>query len=277
MKVAICFNGLIGTKDSQKSDMSDKQDPDILETSIKYYKKNVYEPNDSSTTHIDTFLQCWNSEYEDELTELLSPTRKVFQKALDKHPVQPHVPGQSNKHYSIWNKWKAVQTVLGLKSEYENEKNFRYDLVLLCRYDISFLVPIVFSKLDTSKVYMSTWNATFVDGDKAKEHSSASAKYRKSHENAIVYKQIGYPVDDQGFMELWFMMNSQKMDALENVYDNLNYLATLPESTDSYGSFSNHRHTKITFEKYGFLENLVFLHNFPTEIVHTRWLDEITG
>jgi len=105
-------------------------------------------------------------------------------------------------------RWYSTKKVLELKNIYENDNNFKYDIVILCRFDndkpgcnISYnlLDKIDFNTIDNNYIY---------------------AEYRKGRSDC------NYAMND-----LWFFANSDNINMFMTLYDNrFNYCIDNPYS-----------------------------------------------
>jgi hypothetical protein len=52
-------------------------------------------------------------------------------------------------------RWKSTKKVIELKESYEEEHDFKYDFIILGRYDISLHKKIMFGSLNKNKIYVA--------------------------------------------------------------------------------------------------------------------------
>lgn len=274
MKIAMCFNGKIGGISTQKENSLSWQDPRVFRTSLEKYKENIIDCNKDDT--IDVFIHCWDSEHKDELINKLNPVSYLFEDSPHYygHKIAPHVKGPNGKKFSIYNKWLSVKKTLNLMNDHSTVNNIKYDFVILCRFDVSFLEPLVFSDLNKDKFYVTNWHQYFANENshQINDKFACSPNWRATEGHKYIYKKVGYPVDDTGFMDLWFLSSQEKMLLLSKVYDNLNELARDKQSNDHCGNFSNHKHFKIYLEQHDIINDLEYILDFPITCCHTRYL-----
>ncbi len=87
-----------------------------------------------------------------------------------------------------------------LKRQYEKENGFRYDFVIITRFDLIWLTPIDFKQLDSNNFYISKINRV---NHKAK---TVSSHYVKNHKK---------------YNDTYFLSNSKFMDYYGDVFDML--------------------------------------------------------
>ena len=273
MKVAMCFNGKIGGLHTQKKGNLAHQDAKVFRESIKTFENNIFNSNIDIEFH--NFLHCWDPEHQDELVSALSPKDFLFEKEwqYDQHNIGRHVKGSVGKKYSIFNKWKSVEKSLKMMFKYAKKNNIEYDYIMLCRYDTSFLSPLMFSDLKRDTLYAINW---FVykepaTGKKVDDKIFCSKKWRENNQFSSL-TQVGFPIDNTGFFDLWFIGGHKIMTNFMLIYTRLNELAKVQETTDNSGNFSNHRLIPLSLSKDGHLDNMKFILDFPKDCCHTRYI-----
>jgi hypothetical protein len=161
MKIALCFSG----------------QPRFAENGYPYYKGNLIDHYDT-----DTFVHIWNDPdkvglpYEGGLGQkydIQSP--ETPSKILDLYKPKKFLC-EPQKKFEIYEKCntcsKDPSVVYSmfysrfmankLKSEYEKENNFKYDVVFYTRFDFALNTKFDFSSLDLSYVYIPDFD-TFND------------------------------------------------------------------------------------------------------------------
>ena len=93
-------------------------------------------------------------------------------------------------------RWWSTKRTLELKKQYEDEQGFRYDFVLLNRFDNKFLTPLPFEKLEKDKIYAS--------------------------------KRTGRIDIDYTLFDYWFVGDSHIMDQFGALYDNIHSYSIRP-------------------------------------------------
>ncbi len=151
MKIAICFKGKFnsGSKEARKVN------PNYSRIGYQLYKHNLFKSNLKS--EIDVFVHCWDEEHKEEIDFLYAPkgssykgTEEVQKKINDKK-----IP---YRIFTILSNWYSIMESVNQMREYEIKNNFKYDLVLIARFDAALLIPLDFSKYNLdleTKLYHS--------------------------------------------------------------------------------------------------------------------------
>lgn len=132
MKYALALHGMAGGKTDMGNLVS-------WDGAYPYFQKNVLRPN------VDVFCHTWEKDGLDwnKLIDTYKPINalKEPQKAFDAADVE------IRSTYSRW--YSAFQAVELVPDG--------YDGILLARYDVDFLVPFPWGKMDTSRFWTSEW------------------------------------------------------------------------------------------------------------------------
>ena len=142
MRYALCLHGLLGSLDG-KSGASDSS-LDVLDLSYNHLEKYILSRND-----IDIFIHSWDIGYENEIKQKFKPKRSKIE-------IQKRFEGERRvqNHYS---RWYSFMESVKLKTKHENENNFKYDGVMVSRFDVAWLKYIEFSNYDMDYFYVSQW------------------------------------------------------------------------------------------------------------------------
>jgi len=111
--------------------------------------------------------------------DALLPSRKTVDNILEELP---------RLAFRTSSRWWSNKRVLELKKEYEKENGFKYDFVLLNRFDNAFRIPPPFENLSTDKIYAS--------------------------------RRTGRIDVEHALFDYWFLGGSEIMDKFGNLYDN---------------------------------------------------------
>tara|TARA_R110001592_G_scaffold192795_12_gene439821 strand:+ start:7809 stop:8582 length:774 start_codon:yes stop_codon:yes gene_type:complete len=191
MRYALCLHGLIGSLDG-KSGASDSC-LDVLDLAYKHLSKYILDKN-----NIDIFIHSWDVEYTKEILEKFKPIKSNIE-------IQMQFEGERRikNHYSRW--YSFMQSVK-LKTEYENENNFKYDGVMVSRFDVAWLNQIKFNKYNMDYFYVSQW----YKGDKIRK-------------------------DKNKIKDIWFLSSSKNINQFSNLYLML----------DDYNKIEKLKHKKL--------------------------------
>lgn len=235
MKVAICFYGL--HPDECWKDRRPKSDK-----CFDYWTKNVLDNN-----NCDVFMHSFSSKTQDLLK--YKPKSYLFEDVdyfnnnivdreqrdyyFNKHNKKEHIPIILYIAYGIK---KSVELML----EYSNEKNIKYDLILISRIDVCWLTPLNFDELNTEKFYSAIWG-------KKNYHSKRC----------------------DGFLAYWFLTNQSWIINFINIYD---YIFKYFES-----DYSWHKITKLHVNSFLKEDSIEYkfndIDNTPIDMDLQRYLD----
>jgi len=202
MKTAMCLYGLVGGKDGK-----DGKGGDIpFEKCYEYYKKHIIDRND-----VDIFIHSWSQHLENEIVDLYEPKiykfekQKMFEEELDMPARFSKVPLDNRREYRFrsLSRWYSVKQVLELKSAYEFNNDFKYDCVMITRFDTLFFVNLYFNKYELKHLYVSHWNSP--QNSPYNPNKKADKINRSERANA--------------FLDMWFFSNSTIMDVFAKVYE----------------------------------------------------------
>ena len=177
MKVALCLSGIVGGKSSRHGGGSVGEDihPKV---GHNYWKESLLDHYD-----VDTFLHCWTPDKQQVLDDLYQPKKTLYEEQKVWHPPSGDWLKEYNhplnsiedllndKRYAnlpadygddIWDdlrhhatrsrsRWFGNKRAVELKEQYEKENNFKYDVVIVGRYDL--WINDVFQLQDLEKGY----------------------------------------------------------------------------------------------------------------------------
>ena len=161
MKIALCLSGYVGAM--EKFHEGEKLLIDINE-GYSYIKKNIIQNYD-----VDTFLFSFDKDRRNEMISTYNPIRYRIpkQKRLFKinhkhygnelHPDNDKAARNwyiSKIIFATQSQFYSRQKVIELKSNYEKQKGFKYDWVVIARMDMGYFKPFVFEGKDQSKLYL---------------------------------------------------------------------------------------------------------------------------
>jgi hypothetical protein len=229
------MNGLIGRFggkhfDAHNAEGSYKDESSlVLKYVSKFFRKYIIDNND-----VDIFIFSWETDKEKEFENLLNPKKMKLVPQINFEPPE-HLEGKNPKrvlaHYS---RWYGFKEVMKLKSEYEKEFGFKYDLVVNGRFDLCFNRAINFNNLDTTKFHIP--------------------ELPGSH--------YGWPNSNE-ILDHLFGSNSETMDKYSNLFDKLDEY-TSPGQCPQWNTISNHFLMVWHLEKLGLLDTEKTLKSFTT-------------
>jgi len=263
MKVAVCLIGMIGGK-SGKYGLN--QSTDVLESGHRQYKKHILDNND-----VDVFCHSSSVDFKDEIIEAYKPKRYLFIPE-PRFQIPDYVTGTEERKRAHYHMWFSYQTVSLLRKDYERETGQKYDFVYTGRYDVAWQTDINFSELDKDKFYAGYWNRIYHNNKAIANYKWHSLEKDLAVDGKLTKKQIekgytidlvGYPHNDEGLIDRWFIANPHNMDIFSTLFNYLNEY-TLPNKkwnkdnsiVDSAGTISNHRLAPAHLERLGLLDKL---------------------
>ena len=174
MKVALCLSGLTGGsagKDGKGESL------DLIEP-YNSVKENILDSND-----VDVFMHSWSSESKSELIEIYKPKKYKFEEQIkfDEH----------HKKHIVKSRFYSNRKSLNLKKEYEIKNKFKYDWVMISRFDLVWFNKLIFDEYDNRYFYASNWN----------DNGSYGLGPYDRQTNA-----------GNGLLDLWFFSSSNNMD-----------------------------------------------------------------
>ena len=270
-KVALCMSGKIGnTKGKSGHHESEFR---VLKKGYDHYKKHILDTNE-----VDVFIHCWDRELEQEVQDLYQPTSCMFEEQIY-FDIPPYVKSggdnglRANNHYSRWYSNKIANK---LRYDHEKKMGFEYDYVMTTRFDLAFETDVIFSSLDESSVYAGKWSAVvdqngndYFKGGRGPLYEMVRTGHPAVQQLSLVTK--GYPKNDEGFLDLWFIANSENSDSLFSLYDKLDeYNKPGNCQLDSSGRISNHRLVKYHMEKEGLLDKIKFKYHMYDDFPEVR-------
>ena len=173
-------------------------------------------------------------------------------------------------HYSLWySRKKAVE----LKSQYEKEHGFKYDCVMLARFDLAWQTDLVFEDYDQEYFWSQAWPKKVLNGKKIKDVDYWKLKDKpsfKDHQWETVW--WGYPrKPSAGVLGMWFFSNSEAIDKFVTLYDHLDeYSKPGNCPLDSDGRMSAHMQIPYHLEKLNMLDKLKFCKNWHDDCPSVR-------
>jgi hypothetical protein len=192
MKSALCLFGIVGGRTGKDGAGGDAD----FRLCWQHYKKNIFDHN-----NIDVFIHTWSLRHQKTLAKLYGPKKAIYERqkywnfrgdwALEKQ--------------NSFSRWYSTQQSLKLKKQYEQENNFKYDMVMLGRFDLMWFVPVKFDQFDPQYFYASHWNDYPRPKNNYRIASDKSNTSPKSHR----------------LLDMWFLMGTEIADYVGGLYDNI--------------------------------------------------------
>lgn len=222
MKIAICYYGLADNLDSiQNSNACNL--PVNFRSSYEMHKNVLWIPN-----KMDVFIHTWSYKKQDTLKDLYKPIKGIYEPQIDFISRANEINNDSSLfgHYQrghIMSRWYSTKNVIKLKSEYERENNFKYDLVMLSRFDCK---------------YLGNWDLSLLNPELFYITGGWGADYNKE-----------YP-------DLWFISNTNYIDKLGSLYDNMAYVFNERRFDNSESFWGGHLLARRHIAREGLLDKV---------------------
>jgi hypothetical protein len=200
MRNALCMYGKVGG-DRGKDGYGSTVD---FHACFKTIKAHIIDIN-----ACDVFMHSWSQEHEDELVYLYQPKKCLIETQIRFKTTLP-TQREKMREFICKSRWYSHQATLRLKREYEQENDFQYDWVMVCRYDLMFFVDFDFRTLEPGFLYASHFNEwrPGKDGRRPKTNKSLT---------------------EQKYLDMWFVGPSGFMDRFSGLYDHFyEYTLTNP-------------------------------------------------
>tara|TARA_Y100000389_G_C17446856_1_gene512162 strand:- start:1570 stop:2415 length:846 start_codon:yes stop_codon:yes gene_type:complete len=264
MKIALCLFGIVGGHTNKAHFGSSI---DVLNKGFECYQKNILSRND-----VDVFVHSWSTEMENEIVGLYEPKKYIIepQKYFNIPRYVKGSKGSSREQKEIrkqnhYSRWCSTYECIKLKKKYELENDFVYDFVITSRFDVAWQRPILFENLDSKTFYASRWPRWFDENGKKvhdKDWFGLLDKYGVELKSKYTKKYVGYPYNNEGLLDLWFLSNSEFMDKFASLYSNLDeYNKRKNSPRDDSGSISNHRLSLYHLDVLGLKNNIKLIYD----------------
>jgi hypothetical protein len=163
-----------------------------VECTHKAIKKHIFDCNQEY--EFDTFIHCWDKPMEEKLLGLYNPKGYLFEdNSIYWEEIQAKIANP--QQYSQGSQLLTMKKVLELKEKYEQDNNFKYDMVILFRPDVLLWKNMTLENYDVNNyMYVTRW-----DGDSQADFhfvmSSLHAdqfKYAYDKLNKSIYKLVHF-------------------------------------------------------------------------------------
>lgn len=261
-RVALCLHGIAKGKNFKHGGLKVG-----FEREAHLYRNNFIVPNSA-----DVFIHSWSEEYQSHIDNEYKPIASLYEqprlftrvsfkeRVVDLRNRLRAKPRELNRLNNIYSRWYSLYKVIQLLRSHENASGFSYDFVMVSRFDMSLLSLIDCSTLGNGNLYVADWvgyrtaNGEIIDED----------KIFSSTDKAFQFKR-GFPHDDEGFLDFWFIASSDVMAKFSHIFLELEELV-------SEVGMSNHKIALIKIIKMGFLESVRWKYRSFEDFCLTRWM-----
>ena len=223
MRIALCLYGLIGSK-TGKAYLKEGGTDEVLSECYDSFNKNLI-----SQGNVDVFFHTWDVDFENQLVSKYQPKS---------YEVEPQIvftntiKGRYDRIQAHYSRWYSTQKVNNLKSKYESDNGFKYDMVVMSRFDMIWTTPIKIENYNPNIFYIP-------------RTSKHDRPWGWPHGNN---NEIG---------DLWFISSSENMDKFTTLYDKINIY--MREGCPHWKDISNHMLAVYHLQKLSLLPNNVQL------------------
>ncbi len=233
---------------------SGKRTPVEWEKGLEHYQKHLFDHND-----IDIFIHTPSVDAEQELRDAYSPKAAIFEPdprfniagaKIDKN----YPDGITSKTQITIARWYSIQRCIQLKRKYEEEHGFKYDMVMIGRFDVAWMTDVHFDQFDPSNFYASNWCVMKLPNGQGIRHEDWFLQGWDKKDNAnLQHVHTGYPHTPHypALADYWFFGGSEIMDKFGDLYNNIGQF--LKE-----GVPSNHEFALKQLQRTGLLPKLRF-------------------
>jgi hypothetical protein len=147
-KLAVIFHGIVGGILGRNGMGA----PIDLEVCAKTINKNIL-----SAGECDVFIHSWSKEHKASILSLYTPKKYLFQEQemLGYFLNGDSLNNEDKTHaFRTVSRYTSLERAMNLKKEYEIENNFKYDWVLVLRFDLVFFSKLVLESLNKNYFYI---------------------------------------------------------------------------------------------------------------------------
>ena len=151
MRTAVCFSGLVGSTRGKSQELVGDFEL-CFKISSKLYKKHVLNKN-----NVDVFVHSWSTSLENQILDAYKPKKHLIEKQIvfdTPDYIKNTTDARKQTHYSLWYSRKKVNE---LKCLYEQENGFKYDCVMLARFDLAWQTDLIFENYDQNYFWTQRW------------------------------------------------------------------------------------------------------------------------
>jgi len=134
MRIALCLCGKLGG--TEKDGKGAKLDANFA---YKHYKKHLLNIN-----NVDIFIHNWNLEDQNQLNKLYKPVKFIYENQIFNNNVK--------------SRFESIKRCLNMVKEYQQQNNFKYDYVMISRFDVALLTDFRFNEFPQKRFIATHWN-----------------------------------------------------------------------------------------------------------------------
>jgi len=274
MRVALCLTGMAqhpGKKvvgGQMWNGANGKRTPVEWQRGLEHYRKHLFAHND-----IDVFIHTPSVDVKDELTQAYQPKAAIFEPDpkfnIHGAKVDANYPdGVTSKTQITVARWWSIQKCMQLKRQYEEKHGFKYDMVMIGRFDVAWMVDVHFDQFDPNHFYASNWCVMKKpDGQGIRHEDWFLHGWDKRDNKDLKHIHTGHPHTPHypALADYWFFGGSEIMDKFGDLYNNVERF--LKEGVPSNHEFA-FKQLKVT----GLLPKLKFAFHIHDDVFLARFV-----
>ncbi len=241
-RVAFCLYGVIGGIKGRSGENKDSS-KEVLEIGFKNYNNHIFKINQN----VDVFIHSWSTDLKKEIKSLYNPKLSIIQKQII-FKIPEYVTGNTKRQQGSYSRWYSTKKVIELKSEYEKKYKFKYDIVMLSRFDIAWQKDLIFRNFNPKFFYVGK---TYME--------------KKLLKAINLDVPIGYPYikDYYQISDLWSFSNSDNINRFSTLFNNLDEYTKPGKSLATKHGISSHTLVYQHLKEIRFLNKLklIFKHS----------------
>ena len=174
---------------------------------LKDFSESCWKKNVLNINNIDIFIHAWGNSDTEKLEKKYNPVRIKIEKSImfdNEDPRKYDYPNCTTTNMFYSQAYSAKKSI-ELKKEYEKNKGFKYNIVMMSRIDCLWLNKVIFNELNPNTFYVSNWN-------QQRKGTGISDLGSKSNITTISrsYRKI---------LDYWFISGSENIDTFGNLFD----------------------------------------------------------
>ncbi len=262
MKVALCLTGLSSGLNNKTPNgqvwngKNGQRMPVDWKTGFEHYNRHILSKND-----VDVFMHSWREDDGSEIVGAYNPVEFKFE------PQITFGPPTSKKHITV-SRWYSMNKCVELKKLHEINAGFKYDIVMVSRFDLAWNVDVILDRFDPSFFYVSNW---CIARDKKSGKVIRHAEYffdgwdKKMAAGQMFHEHTGWPHDKSynALADYWFFSCSENMDRFASLYHSMDHYLKIGEP-------SNHEYAWKHLRRIGLLSKVKFAFHIHDECHLTR-------
>lgn len=201
-----------------------KRTPVEWRKGLEHYQKHMFAHND-----IDIFIHTPSVDQEQELMDAYKPKAAIFEPDpkfnIAGAKVDKDYPdGVTSKTQITIARWYSIKRCVQLKKQYEEKHGFKYDMVMIGRFDVAWMTDVHFDQFNPDNFYASNWCVMKLPNGQGIRHEDWFLHgWNKKDNKELQHVHLGYPHTPNylALADYWFFSSSEMIDKFGNLYDNI--------------------------------------------------------